>query len=426
MERQISPIWTGRQGKTIQTVVKSGLCNMCGVCAGVCPSYSIDLSIDVTKGLIVPNVDPDTCNQCGICRNVCPGYAVDFEQLNQAFLPNGTNSLYVGKHINCYVGYATDESVRNTGASGGLVSAFLTFAIEQDMVSHALVTRMRQAHPLETEPFIARTKGDVLSAAGSRYTPATVGAGLGSALGEPGKFAVVGLPCHVHGIRKAQLLNSELRERALLVGLFCGHGNGFAMTEHVLAKLGIDKADVKQLDYRVKGWPGFMRIELASGEVCLVPYLEWFRREFSPTRCTLCSDGTAELADISCGDAWLPEYKGESQGVSIVITRTVEGEALVQRSIVEGIVKLEVVAIEKAYESQRAMLHRKKSQVKAHMALLRLLGRATPEYSQQLLQPSFGDYIAAIITWGLIVGARTPFLLKGLTLLRSLRRRNQF
>ena len=46
-----------------------------------------------------------------------------------------------------------------------------------------------------------------------------------------GKYAVVGLPCHIHGLRKAQELNKKLRERIVFSFAF------FVLTVIIFSKL---------------------------------------------------------------------------------------------------------------------------------------------------------------------------------------------
>jgi len=409
MKKQILSDIKNQNDKTIMSVVQDGLCTMCGVCVGVCKP-SIQMVLDRSQGLILPRVDFDTCTLCGLCVQVCPGREVDFEQLNRTFLQNGTSDLYLGNYFNIYVGYAADESVRMTGSSGGLVSALLIFALEKGKIDRALVTRMKQDQPLKNEPYIAYNREDILSAAGSKYAPSSVGEDLARVSESPGNFAIVGLPCHVHGFRKAQALKRSLRERGLIIGLFCGYGKSYALTDYILSSSKIKESDVQRLVYRENGWPGFMRIELKDGSIKSIPFSEWYRREFTPSRCIMCSDGLAELADISCGDAWLPEYRGESKGLSIVITRTAQGDALVQEAINVGAVHLKPLARDKVIESQKAMIMRKKRRINAHIALNRRLQRPTPRYQQLLLSPGILDYLRALASLALMASIQRPYL----------------
>lgn len=133
--------------------------------------------------------------------------------------------------------------IRYNSSSGGLITQLLIFALEECIIDGAQVTRMKNDNPLEPEPFIARTKEDIIGASTSKYCPVPANIALkeiiDSKKGE--KFAVVGLPCHMHAIRKAEQINKKLSEKTVLhVGIFCGHSSNFLGT-----KLWLDKFRIK-------------------------------------------------------------------------------------------------------------------------------------------------------------------------------------
>ena len=414
------------QKKDIRLVVEQDLCTMCGACIGLCPLDCMHFKDDDTG--LYPEIDFDRCTNCGVCYMTCPGHEVNFAQLGKSFLPMASPNTYIGPYIHCYVGYAVNKEIRKRGSSGGLVSALLIYALESGRIRRALVTKMSENSPLETQPFVATSRKDILSAAGSKYAPAAVGAGLRSVLKGSGDFAIVGLPCHIHGIRKAQLFNAKLREHALTIGLFCCYGKTFQSTEKILQRLNVEKADVQRIDYRADGWPGVFRLTLKNGEIYSIPYNDAYSNQFAPMRCTVCSDMTAELADISCGDAWLPEYEEETIGMSIVVARSARGDELVQQAIAAGMVKLEPVSAEKVFESQESAIRLKKQQIHAHKTLFRIVRRTVPQYTQDLLQSGFRDYIKAVVMYAYMIVSRTsalPLLNKAVAVLKFLRGRRR-
>ena len=119
---------------------------------------------------------------------------------------------------------------------------------------------MSEVNPLEPCPFIATTKEQILAASKSKYCPVPANLALRKILESKNndRFAVVGLPCHIHGIRKAEIVNKALREKVVLhIGIVCEGGTfNFLGTEYRLKTMGITKRDVRKIDYRGKGWPG--------------------------------------------------------------------------------------------------------------------------------------------------------------------------
>ena len=218
---------------TIQQVVTDGLCTGCGTCVGICPASAIVMPKNSPKGLYAPKVESELCNQCGLCMEVCPGCSVNFRELNKAIFTNEIGDVLIGNYINCYIGHATDYNVRYHSASGGAVSALLIFALEQGLIDGALVTKMSDKNPLEPEVFMATGKEQIISASKSKYCPVPLNIGLKQIGEQDGRFAVVGLPCHIHGIRKAELLHKDLREKIVLhFGIFCSSTLNFSALKY--------------------------------------------------------------------------------------------------------------------------------------------------------------------------------------------------
>lgn len=384
---------------TIISVVSDGLCTGCGTCVAICPKNAIILSKDEAKGIYLPRLDDDKCNNCCLCYKVCPGHEVDFKTLNTKIFKKEANDILIGNYANCYFGYSTDYNIRYNCASGGLITQLLVFALEEGIIDGALVTRMKKNKPLEPEPFIARTREDIIDASKSKYCPVPVNIALKEILGTDGKYAVVGLPCHIHGIIKAEMTNKKLKQRIVLhLGIWCSTTCNFLGTEFVLKRLGVSKEKVKELDYRGEGWIGGMSIYLKDGEKKFIPLEEYWDINFSsftPSRCRLCSDASAELADISFGDYRGHDmYLNEKIGVSGIISRTDIGEA-----ILENMLSKQKIEIRKINSSDIAALQDyfySKKYIAARFRLLSFIGKKSPHYSQRLLSPPLTTYFLEI------------------------------
>ena len=390
--------------KTIAQVVNDGLCTGCGTCVALCPNEAIELVINKKKGIYVPELKKEKCINCGICYKVCPGHEVDFKQLNLEIFGNEPENVLIGDYLNCYIGHSTNCNIRYNSASGGLVTQLLIFALEERIIDGALVTRMKKDKPLEPEPFIARTKEEVIEASKSKYCPVPTNIALKEILeAEEGvKFAVVGLPCHIHGIRKAEQVNKKLKEKIVLhIGIFCGHSPSFLATEFSLQQMNIKEEDIRKLNYRGEGWPGSMYMEFKNGNKKLINFFAecWdkgFGLYFFPDRCALCCDGVCELADVSFGDAWLPEIRrDESIGKSIIISKTKIGDEILQKCHAKKKIELDKVSAEKVIKSQRAMLNFKKKSFQARVSIFNLFDKKVPNYTSRLLKPSVRDYLNA-------------------------------
>ena len=388
----------------IKEVVENELCIGCGTCIALCPNEALEVTINEKKGIYVPKLNEEKCNNCGICYEVCPGHEVNFKTLNMAIFGKEPEDVLIGNYLNCYVGHATEYNLRYNSSSGGLVTAFLIFALEEGLIDGALVTRMKRDNPLEPEPFIARAKEEIIEASKSKYCPVPANIALKEILEseEEERFAVVGLPCHIHGIRKAEQINKKLKEKIVLhVGIVCNHTPTFLATEFILKKMNVKKESVTKLEYRGTGWPGGMTITTENGGKTFIPQFcsnYWgivFNSFFFPMRCTLCYDKICGLADVSFADAWMPELmKHNDVGISLIITRTEISEEILSKATSREEIELKEVNENVVLQSQS--LFKVKKQLKARIRILSIFGKKVPVYHQALLSSSFSDYLHAL------------------------------
>lgn len=389
---------------TILTILKNGLCTGCGTCSSFCPNKAILMNLQAEKGIFLPVVDQKLCNNCSLCYNVCPGQEVDFNILNMDIYGKIPKDPYIGVYTGCYIGYANDENVRFNSSSGGLITQLLLFALKEKIIDGALVTRMNNEKPLIPEPFIARTKEEIIQASTSKYCPVPANTVLKQIIEAPKneKFAVVGLPCHMHGIRKAEMINKKLREKIKIhLGIMCGTTKTFNATLYQLERMKISKNDVRQINYRGDGWPGKLKIKLKNKQV-VNEYLNYYDNEFSsflPWRCTLCSDHVCEVSDISFGDAWIDKIKEKDyKGTSIIINRTEFTDELLKKMQKSKMIELiptnsTVVAL------SQNNYNFKKKKIGARFRIVKLLGKKTPTYKENFNVDKFLDYFISLWTY---------------------------
>jgi len=390
--------------QTLTNIAQSGLCTGCGTCVSLCPKEAIQIKINQEKGIYEPEIIDKKCTNCKLCLKVCPGHEIDFKDLNQEIFGTDAEDILVGNYLNSYTGYSTDHEIRYNSSSGGLATQLLIFALEEGLIDGALVTRMKRDNPLEPEPFIARTKEEIIEASRSKYCPNPANIALQEILQSDGneRIAVVGLPCHIHGIRKAEKINKKLGKKIVLhLGIFCSINRNFLSQEYLLKKLNIDRNDILKIDYRGKGWMGDMTITLKNGCEKSCSYQTYWRDilnlYFIPTRCTLCSDQFCELSDISFGDIWLPEYRSDKIGTSVIISRTETGNRILNQMKAANKINLSEIKREKLIQSQANALKLKKKYLKAHISLRKALRKKFPDYNQKLLKPDLGSYLHVIL-----------------------------
>jgi len=386
--------------KTITSVVNDGLCTGCGTCYSLCPNNAIKIEIENKYGIYLPHLDNERCNGCGICIKACPGHEVDFNALNMKIFRKKPDDTLIGNYINCYFGHSTDYGIQYNCASGGLITQLLIFALDEGIIDGALVTRMKIDKPFEPEPFIARTRDEIIEASKSKYCPVPANIALKKILDNDGRYAVVGLPCHIHGVIKAENINSKLKQRIVMhLGIWCSTTCNFFATDFVLRKHDINKINVNRIEYRGEGWPGGMSVYHLDGKKAFIPlgkYWDINFASFSPSRCRLCCDASAELSDISFGD-----YRGrnmfliEKIGQSGIISRTAIGESILNRMLSKQ--KIEIAKISSHDIAALQGYFYSKKYVKARFHLLSLIGKKIPRYTNKLPNPTIFNYFNEIV-----------------------------
>jgi len=323
----------------IDKVIEKKLCTNCGTCISACPFSAIVYKRGKNGPRIV--VNNKKCTKCGLCLKICPGLGTDFGILNKEIFRNDKkirHDLNLGYFRDCYLGYSRDESLRFQCSSGGAVTSILVNLLRKRIIDGALVTTMDSEEPLISKPYIAYSKKEIIEARGSKYTPVVLNQCLKEIIkSKRKKFAVVGLPCHIQGIRKFQMVNPILKEKIIVcLGIMCGQGVSLPGTAFILKQLKLEANEVKRIQYRSNGWPGDMTVVNKNGNVNVIPYLEVFKTFtmgfFTPPRCFLCTDLTNELADISFGDAWIPKLIKTKNGTNFIVSRTKIGQELLSKS----------------------------------------------------------------------------------------------
>jgi len=350
----------------------------------------------------LPYVGRERCKDCGTCLVVCPAGGLDFSKTAWWRAANGGAPApdFLGPWRGLWFGWAADEEIRYQGASGGVATAILLGALAEQVIDAAVVVRPACDNALAMEPFVAGSPEEIGSCRGSKYNMVALNVALREVLARPGRYALVGLPCHIQGLRLAQRRDRRLAERVVLaLGIFCGWSAEPRATALAARRLGLEPGDLAKVRYRGPGWPGGLRLQTKAGLVRERPYPDYYdddraMRAFTPPRCRLCPDGLAELADVSVGDAWLERFAG-SAGVSDLIARTPAGEALLKRLASEHLTLIPTGPCE-MLRSQRETHKLKRKVWRGRMWLRGWVGRRVPVYPGLSDQAQLGEELAGL------------------------------
>lgn len=361
---------------------EKSLCTRCGTCVGVCPTNA--LSID---DFCYPKIDLAVCIQCGLCSKACAGGKLNFTDMSEiTFGHKDAATDFDGHFLQSYIGHASDEKLRSGGASGGVVSALLWNMLKEKKIDGCLVTRMSPDNPCRGEPFIARSYEDIVESQQSKYIVIAVNSLLAELRKLKGMYAIVALPCQIHGLRLIQREVPALFKKIhVIIGLHCATTLEPNVAEEMLHARSLDPSKVVKFSFREGRWPGRFLATMADGKVKelhksnfkdgAINYLTYL---YSPVRCQTCIDGSAEFADVSVADAWSRNSHGNYQfkGQSRCIVRTDRGVKVVKQAIEAGDVFLQDVTHTIAGRTHQN--HAKKKKVRAPLRIARFQRKGLP------------------------------------------------
>ena len=353
----------------------------CCAC-GACVYFSKDPSARMTPSREGPRPCADA--EGTLDRSVCPGVGIDYPRLYEAHYGRHPDSWLTGVVQKVRTGHAADPVVRLAGASGGVITRVLQYLLETDRIDGAVLARQGIPSPMEASAVIAKTSQEVLDCAGSVYIQVPMIPAL--ARFEPGKrYAFVGTPEQTAVLRELQRRGDErAKQVAFVLGPYTGTALSPRALEYYLRSNTVSKDDpVTSVKWRAGKWPGYLEICTKSGVVLRSPKVYYnFLIPFFVTDTSLLSrDFCNEFADLAVGDAWSPKFENAGEGgVSVVVTRTPEMEAIVAEMAAKGLLELEDADPAKAGDMHGHMLDFKKRGGYLRGRMRRFFGRPAPNY----------------------------------------------
>ena len=310
-------------GNLLVKVVRAEKCTGCSACVSVCPIGCLEYVEEKPKLI-------KKCANCGICVIICPQYESTRLSLEESvFGRQRKPEEDFGVYRRIVIAQANDEKILQACQDGGVVTALLTYALENGIIDGAAVSGVSQNKPFYPIPRLVTTPEEVLDCAGTRYTCSPNLLAFQEGINQNKKsLAFVGTPCQIHALRKIEdLLLKYVNPLKFAIGLLCTESFTYEglMEKHIQGELGVNLGDIHKINIKAK-----VLVTTKSGDVKVIPLKE--AKQYTRPSCTMCADFSSELADISVGGLGL-------SGWTFTILRTEKGEELFYGSVRKGFLK---------------------------------------------------------------------------------------
>jgi len=341
---------------------------------------------ETEKGFLIPQYDDS--NKTEFLARVCMS--------SGAFWKNKAKySIWGDVVIEPFYAYSNDLALRQKASSGGMISEIASFLLEAEIVDAVIQIKVSGASQIKTEVVVSKSRDEVISCCGSRYTISSPLFDICTLLENGKRYAFIGKPCDVLAVRNWTETDSEIKEKIpVLLSFMCAGMPSKKAENRLLNELNTSEKDCSVLTYRGNGWPGYTIATMEEKETGRMTYAESWGKILGrdvALCCRLCYDGIGEAADIACGDGWYikngrPDFS-EHNGRNIVFVRNEIG-----KTILDEMERLGIITCEKTvnpYEDLKTIQNYqyvRRTTMREKILALKLYGRSVPMYPKRMLR----------------------------------------
>lgn len=272
----------------------------------------------------------------------------------------------IGYYLSLHVGHVLEKNFREHGSSGGFGTWILTELLRNNYVDKVVNVKSVENKDILFEYCIATNASEIEKGAKTKYYPVEMSQVLTFIKNNPGRYAIIGLPTYIMEIRLLAKNDPIIAERIkFCVGLVCGHQKSTNFANFLAWQCGVKPGNIKTVNFRKKlvnspaSQYGFEVTGLIDGEekTIVKPMKElmggdWGQGFFKVRASDFTDDVMNETADLTLGDAWLPEYTDDSNGNNILVVRNPIIQKLIEDGLQQGKIKLDDVDTQTIFRSQ--------------------------------------------------------------------------
>lgn len=274
----------------------------------------------------------------------------------------------LGYYKDLYAGYVKEGNYRAQASSGGIGTWILKELFDKDLIDGVIHVKENtdSDDPALFHYDISRSIEEIGQGAKTKYYPVELSKVLQKVKEIPGRYALIGLPAYIFSARLLARQDAIINERIkYFIGLICGHLKSARFADSLGWQLGIKPGDIDKIDFRKKLEN---RVAYSYGveitgkvrgktQTIVKPMKDlvgddWGHGFFKVKASDYTDDVMNETADMTIGDAWLPEYIEDSKGTNVVLVRHPEIAQIIKQGIDEEKLVLDEIDSNKMFESQ--------------------------------------------------------------------------
>ena len=247
-----------KNGFAALSTVIAFACSRCGLCAGLCPAGAIEMRETI------PTLVGE-CTKCGFCYQGCPRSFFPLSRIKGKYFGREENEIEkrVGRCVDRFTSRSLTDGIFEQGATGGTATALLYYLLERGEVNAVL--HLGSIHEdcyicHHAKTIVSTRPEDTLRGCRSKNQLTPILHDL-KKVAHYKRFALVGLSCHVEGVRKLQAIRDdpELRELfkglakvaeqlignlKMVIGINCFASTRFGAIDSIYRKLGVREEEV--------------------------------------------------------------------------------------------------------------------------------------------------------------------------------------
>jgi coenzyme F420 hydrogenase subunit beta len=395
--------------KSVADVVKADCCVGCGVCMF---DSGQDTKMLLNKyGEYFPVPGSTLVNDA-----VCPFITNDIFSPNESELSRKIfvseeklkYSDFSGYYHSVFAGFANEHDLRSLGSSGGMVSWILIELLKSNLVDFVIHVRAKPRKLSDSfEPLyeysISSNSKEIGESAHSHYHAVEMSKVLETVSRVPGRYVFVGVPCFVKAIRR--LCDSEEVYRSRIkfcISLVCGHMKSvnwsYLYGSHALPSLSVFGGIKFRLKEEHPSPTAYMVgvVKTDGSKIVLnaanIPGGRYNLGSHMLNACNYCDDVVGELADISFGDAWLPDYIKDPSGTNLIIVRNKVLLEILLKGEKDSRVVLNELPESAVFEAQSGAFRQRRNALGFRLSVLRVFGFPYPLKRTHLFPRNYNPF----------------------------------